>query len=163
MRNWMVFSIFNIAFSNFKADPNEVPIDIPLPQSGLRAAALPEEFDWRERGKVTGVRSQGSCGSCWAFVATAIYESQVLIHGGQEHDLAEQVPLQCTRSSSCSGGYPKYALQNITSRGMPSESQVPYRGNTWYYSSNICYTAPAARVNNRVISIKTYYGSLSDN
>jgi len=38
---------------------------------------LPVSLDWRDNGGnwVTGVRNQGSCGSCWIFGAVAAFES----------------------------------------------------------------------------------------
>jgi C1A family cysteine protease len=56
---------------------------------------------------VSGVKNQGSCGSCWAFSAVAAIESTLLINGRTEL-LSEQQLVDCSRAygnQGCSGGW----------------------------------------------------------
>ena len=64
-----------------------------MPQKPSRKLqqAVPAEWDWRALGKVTPMKNQGSCGSCWAFAAVAALESKALINGTKfGGDLSEQ-------------------------------------------------------------------------
>lgn len=47
-----------------------------------KRAAVPEKFDWREKGVVTPVKSQGTCGACWAFSSVECAESKFAIKNG---------------------------------------------------------------------------------
>jgi cathepsin L len=72
----------------------EAAKNVKIVDLGLCSASA-KQFDWRSKGKVTAVRNQGSCGSCWAFGAMGAYESSFAIRNGQSVDGAEQHALNC--------------------------------------------------------------------
>ncbi|KAL9972202.1 hypothetical protein ACROYT_G018462 [Oculina patagonica] len=70
----------------------------------LNASATPHNHDWRKEEKVTAVKNQGKCGSCWAFTATECIESQWAIAGNPVTELSVQELISCSRPKGCSGG-----------------------------------------------------------
>jgi C1A family cysteine protease len=93
--------------------------------------ALPPRMDWRNNNGnwVTGVRDQAGCGSCWAFAATAVFESSFLLQQntpGIEFNRSEQTVLSCSGAGDCDGGYSYYALWYISNTGIPDEACYPY-------------------------------------
>lgn len=65
------------------ADRLPNPVRMTLGASAARRAVaasseLPSSFDLRDEGRVTGVKNQGSYGTCWAFANTAALESTLL-------------------------------------------------------------------------------------
>jgi C1A family cysteine protease len=91
--------------------------------------SLPASFDWRTQGGVTPVKSQGNCGSCWAFCATAAFESQIMIYSGLEEDLSEQAVVVCNpNGDDCGGGWMETAYDLFVSQGATRESCMPYHG-----------------------------------
>ncbi len=49
--------------------------------------SLPLQYDLRTTGKLTAIRDQGSCGSCWAFAAMGSVES--VLKPGEDRDFSE--------------------------------------------------------------------------
>jgi hypothetical protein len=84
----------------------------------------PASFDWRDYGKVTGVRNQGSCGSCWAFGMLGSYEGILAVDGQGLNDLSEEFLVRCnTHNYGCNGGWWCY---DDMYNGIPMESCYPY-------------------------------------
>lgn len=62
----------------------------------LQATAV----NWVEAGKVSPVKSQGRCGSCWSFSATTALESMQAITTGEPIvRLSEQEGVDCTTNT----------------------------------------------------------------
>jgi C1A family cysteine protease len=97
---------------------------------------------------VTAVKNQGSCGSCWAFAATAFLESEGIRRKQFTNTtlLSDQYLYWCTASGTyrCNGGDPIRAVDYGIARGMPLQSTYPYRIN--YVYSSIC-TSPIINAN----------------
>jgi C1A family cysteine protease len=89
----------------------------------------PATLDWREKGKVSPIKDQGMCGSCWAFSTVAFLESQKLIKDSQTTTYSEQQLVDCDRGTNmgCNGGLMHTALKYVSSKGLEGDSVYPYK------------------------------------
>lgn len=101
-------------------------------------SAISKTVNWNLSGKVTPAKYQGKCGDCWAFAATSLLESYILIrrnlnYADNKIDLSEEYVLECSGSNNdCEGGLVEDGLRTIVAPlgvggGIPSESLYPYK------------------------------------
>ena len=95
-----------------------------LPELLLSCAATATAFDWRSMGKVTPIKNQDGCGSCWAFATEGAFEGSWAIRNGALIDTSEQDILSCSGSGTCSGGW--WAFGRLISNGVATEASYPY-------------------------------------
>ncbi|EYU37835.1 hypothetical protein ABFS82_02G019700 [Erythranthe guttata] len=100
---------------------------------------LPADFDWRDRGAVTAVKNQGSCGSCWSFSTTGALEGANFLATGNLESLSEQQLVDCDHEcdpeekdscdSGCNGGLMNSAFEyTLKAGGLMREADYPYTG-----------------------------------
>ncbi|MGQ9604038.1 MAG: C1 family peptidase [bacterium] len=106
---------------------HQIELDHIIPSVPLLGEGLPARFDWREYGKVTSVKNQSSCGSCYAFAALGNFESKVLLDANVTYDFSENNVKECEwYESSCGGGNYWRVANFLSAYGTVLESCDPY-------------------------------------
>ena len=104
-----------------------------LEYSQIQTLSLPSSYDLRSNDKVTPVKNQGSCGSCWAFATDGSLESVLLT--SEYWDFSEN-NLKNTHGfdeGSCSGGNYDMSTAYLTRWSGPiAESDDPYNAGSSY-------------------------------
>ncbi|MCQ2795681.1 MAG: C1 family peptidase, partial [Bacilli bacterium] len=90
----------------------------------------PEYFDWREKGRVSAVKDQASCGSCWAFSTVGNLEGLYYAAKGVMKTFSEQLLVDCdTEDSGCNGGLMELTFDWLKSNGgFMTDADYPYTG-----------------------------------
>jgi len=105
-----------------------------LHSSPSNPASLPASIDWVEQERVTEVKNQGSCGSCWAFSTVAAIEAAYAIKNNvkADLDLSEQQLVSCDNVDlGCNGGWMDDAFTWVKGNGgLTSESNYGYTSGT---------------------------------
>ncbi len=111
---------------------DDKPSDI---SNSIRRSETMRAFNWRDQGKMTEVKSQGTCGSCWAFAASGTYEALYNIIHNKSVDLSEQYIIDCAKISSpyehdagsCDGGDVGTVFYYLKEYSHINESMTPYK------------------------------------
>ena len=87
-----------------------------------------DELDYRLEGRVTVVKDQGQCGSCWAFSTTGAVEGANSINSPL-YNLSEQQLVDCNKmNNGCDGGMMDWAFNFLmSSGGQCSDLTYPYK------------------------------------
>ncbi len=132
----------------------------PMDLSHLTGQVMPERdgyvsqpasWDWRTSGKVTSVKDQGACGSCYAFGAIGNIESKMLIDTSYTYDFSENNAKECNWEElnnygcpascvgSCDGGNYLMMATLFSQKGTVLESDDPYVAGDVSCTTSVTY------------------------
>lgn len=109
--------------------------------------SLPTSYDIRTLSKVTPIRNQGGCGSCWSFASYGSLESSLMpgvSWDGSENNLKNTHGFDI---SCCSGGNRTIAVADLSKMGgSVAEADDPY-------NSGSCYSPPGVVAKKRLSDV----------
>jgi len=121
--------------------------DLPTSDEETSGPSLSEilpvapEKNLAQQGYNIIVRHQGSCGSCWAFSATANFEKFYWNKKQQRLSFSQQQLVDCDRSSNgCNGGLAANGLRYFSSSGASLASNYPYKAANGACNSKTSHT-----------------------
>lgn len=127
----------------------------PEPKDLRSIKDLPSSWDWRTKGAVTAVKSQGACGSCWAFATAGAIEGAWAAAGNELVDVSVQQIVACNVDDlGCRGGRVDTALRWLARARLgraEADEQYPYVSGTG--SSPPCGDAACWSINPSVTDI----------
>jgi C1A family cysteine protease len=84
------------------------------------------KIDWKN--KLSSVKNQGSCGSCWAFAAAGAIEGALAVNAAERVELSVQELVDCSKDGNegCNGGFPHIAFEYVAKHGLGEASSNPY-------------------------------------
>jgi C1A family cysteine protease len=120
--------------------------------------AAPDAWDWRDKGYVSPIKDQGSCGSCWAFSTIANLEGLYYKEKGVMVTMSEQMLVDCdTIDSGCNGGLMENTFTWLKENGgIMTDDDYPYTG---YKGS--CKSDPSKYVDMKITGYKKLGSSWS--
>ena len=89
--------------------------ELPASDAGLGATL----YDFK-------VRSQGGCGSCWAFSTVATLERHYFVRKGVQIDFSHQLLVDCSTLTGCAGGSVSATYRYVQANGIQSAASYPY-------------------------------------
>ncbi len=119
------------------AKQNSDRVDDPFDTPVGDATCSPSMTAWSWKEYVEEPRSQGACGSCWAFATLTVFEAAERIVNNIGLDFSEQHIVDCARAKgfsgsvvdagTCTGGYMHMVFDYLEEKGAALEDAVPYQ------------------------------------
>lgn len=113
--------------------PEDQKLHHEFPELSSQQLHSSGDIDWVAEKKVTPIKNQGRCGSCWAFAAIGAIESAILQKQPNKNknkfDLSEQQQVDCVKEDDdgCEGGWMKRTYKYAMNYGVETEKKYPYK------------------------------------